>query len=49
MRVKPRDSYPLAATIADEDELYPQCMPPNISKVDAFRDLINEDTVDCDE
>ena len=36
VRVKPRDSYHLGATMADDDELHPQCMPSNISKEDAF-------------
>ena len=49
MRVKPRDSYQLGSTMVDEDELYPQCMPANISKEDALRDPINWDTVDCEE
>ena len=47
MRVKLRDSYQLGATMANEDELYPQCIPPNISKEDAFRDPVNWDTVNC--
>ena len=49
VRVKPRDSYQLGSLMVDEDELYPQCMPPNISKEDAFRDPINWDTVGCEE
>jgi len=39
--VKPRDSYQLGAPIEDDDELYPQCMPLNISKQEAFRDPDN--------
>ena len=35
--------------MAYDDELYPQCMPPNISKKDAFRDPVNWDTVDYEE
>ena len=49
VRVNPRDNYQLGATMADEDESYPLCMPPNISKEDAFRDPINYDTVDREE
>ena len=47
--MKPRDSNQLGATMANEDELYSQYMPPNISKDDAFRDPVNWDTVDCEE
>ena len=31
VRVNIRDSYQLRGTMADEDELYPQCMAHNIS------------------
>jgi len=49
VKVKPKDSYHLEATIANDDELYPQCMPSNISKEDAFRDPANWATVNCEE
>jgi len=41
VRVNPRDNYQLGSTMADDDELYPQCMPPNISKEDELRDPTN--------
>ena len=40
IRVKPRDTYHLGSLRAD-DELYPQCMPPNIYKEDGYRDQVN--------
>jgi len=49
VKVKPRDSYQLGATIEDDDELYPQCMPPNTSKEEAFRDPDNRTIVNCEE
>ena len=33
----------------DDDELYPQCFPPNITKENGFRDLVNQATIDCEE
>ena len=43
--VKPRDAYHLGA-LPDDDELYPQCMAPNISMEDEFRDPVNWDMVE---
>jgi len=45
IRVKPRDTYQLGSLQADE-ELYPQCMPPNICNEDAYRDPKNWATVE---
>ena len=45
IRVKPRDTYRLGSLQADE-ELYPQCMPPNICNEDGYRDPKNWATVE---
>ena len=49
IRVKPRDAYLLGPVEVDE-ELYLQCMPPNISKDDDYRipiywAAVNEETL----
>jgi len=49
VRIKPRDTYQLGETMADDEKLYPQYMPSNISKEDAFRDPANWATIDCEE
>ena len=44
IRVKPRDTY-LLGSVEVNDELYPQCIPPNILNEDEYRNLTNWATV----
>ena len=51
MRVKLGDNYQLGSTMTedDDDELYQQCVPSNISREDEFRDPTNWANVDSEE